>query len=107
MANTDPRRRRPWTADEDAVVSDSTLTDHEVMTRTGRTLAAVRRRKGVLHRLGGGIEQRARSRGKEPPLLHREPRPCSNCQRLFQPTMRRRMLCISCFHRGDKGPYAA
>ena len=107
MPYTDPRHRRPWTAAEDEVVSDSALTAHEVMTRTGRSLAAVRRRKGLLHRLGGGIEERARSWGKEPPLLHQEPRPCTNCQRLFQPTVRRRMLCAYCFHHGDKGPYAA
>ena len=106
MAYTDPRRR-PWSAAEDAVVSDPVLTAHEVVTRTGRSLAAVRRRKGVLHRLGGGVQERGPFSGIDPPLLHREPRPCSNCQRLFQPTMRRRMLCGYCFHRGDAGPYAA
>ena len=39
----------------------------------------------------------------DPPLLHREPRSCSNCQRLFQPTMRRRMLCAYCFRRPLRG----
>ena len=57
MAYTD-RRRRPWSADEDAVVSDPALTAHEVVTRTGRSLAAVRRRKGV------------RSRGSNESLVH-------------------------------------
>ena len=52
------RLRRPWSAAEDATVSDPDMTAHEVVTRTGRSLAAVRRRKGV------------RSRGRNESLVH-------------------------------------
>ncbi len=41
------------------------------------------------------------------PLTGRPERPCSNCGRLFAPTLRRRMLCLRCFTGGDDGPLAA
>ncbi|MCY4396339.1 MAG: hypothetical protein OXC10_14520 [Rhodospirillaceae bacterium] len=33
----------------------------------------------------------------------RPARPCANCARAFQPTQRRRVLCYTCFARGDGG----
>ena len=35
------------------------------------------------------------------PLKDRPKRKCSNCGRTFQPTVQRRMLCASCYRRGD------
>ena len=100
------RCRRPWSADEDALLSDPGLTAHELTARTGRTVAAVKRRRCVLRRMGGN-EERSRSWGVDPPLLNRPPKPCAKCRREFQPTMRRRLLCESCYRHADTGPYAA
>ena len=97
--------RRPWSADEDELLSDPALTVHELTARTERTLAAIRRRRGVLRR--GGTAERFRPWGIDPPLLHKAPRPCSACGQSFQPTMRRRLLCHRCFAAGDGGPMAA
>ncbi len=34
-----------------------------------------------------------------------ERRPCANCGRRFQPTIKRRMLCANCFARGTGSPF--
>ena len=40
-------------------------------------------------------------------LPNRPEKPCSNCGRSFAPTLRRRLLCDSCYRGGDGGPMAA
>ena len=35
------------------------------------------------------------------PLKGKPKRPCASCGNLFQPTVRRRMLCHRCFKDGD------
>ena len=34
--------------------------------------------------------------------IERPERPCSRCRKMFQPTLKRRMLCAGCFN-GDRG----
>ena len=34
--------------------------------------------------------------------LDKPARPCARCQRLFQPTLKRRMLCLSCLNWADE-----
>ena len=51
--------------------------------------------------------ERAAGMNADRPLPGRPERPCSACGQRFAPTLRRRLLCGSCFHRGDAGPDAA
>ena len=41
------------------------------------------------------------------PLPDRPERPCSRCGKMFQPSLKRRMLCASCFGRATGGDEAA
>ena len=41
------------------------------------------------------------------PLPDRPERPCSRCGKTFQPTLKRRMLCVGCFARATGGDEAA
>ena len=43
---------------------------------------------------------------KSDPRLDRPKRPCACCRRRFQPTVKRRMLCASCFGRANTSPLA-
>lgn len=42
-----------------------------------------------------------RARGGGDPTLDCPKRPCAKCGRKFQPTLKRRMLCASCFGNAD------
>ena len=96
MTTADEKLHRPWTVEEDNVVRDTDLTTCELAAATGRSLAAVRRRRGLLLR-GITAEDRYRPWGIDEPMLELPSRPCANCRRKFQPTKRRRMLCGKCF----------
>ena len=41
------------------------------------------------------------------PLPGGQERPCARCGRMFQPSIKRRMLCAPCFGGGDGGGLAA
>ena len=102
------RRNRIWTDHEDAFARNLEIPMAELAESLGRTPNSIYRRRLVLEIEGRHLDGRAR-RMKDPPLLGRPERKCSACGQMFQPTIRRRLLCGPCFHHGDggAGPMAA
>lgn len=64
----------------------------------GRQLPAGARGPAVDEGIGSAARPNAGApRGKR--------RPCANCARSFQPTVKRRMLCAPCYGRGTGSPF--
>ena len=103
---TGGRRYCIWTDHEDALARNLEIPMAELAESLGRTANSIYRRRLILEVEGRHLDGRA-ARTKDPPLLGRPKRKCSACGRMFQPTIRRRMLCSVCYSGGDGGPMAA
>lgn len=96
-----------WTAFEDRLLFEEGMTYGDIAERTGRNVGSVKGRRQVLVNAGHKLPPITRADGGKAGQLmpHNaplgSPRPCACCHKTFQPTVRRRMTCETCF--GNNG----